>query len=139
MLCEKPLGITVKASRRIIQAARKAGRILATAENTRRSPSSRSFCWAIREAEMLGKIRAVHVHDTNFQPFDLENPSFKWRCAAHITGGGLLMDSGAHFADMSMRLCGELEESYCLLYTHGPALVKKNPGIGDAKVDIEDA
>src|SRR4051812_38722145 len=41
VLCEKPLSLTVRAPRKMIDAAEQSGTILATAENSRRDPPNR--------------------------------------------------------------------------------------------------
>ena len=51
---EKPIGITVKATRRLIDAAARAGRHLTTAENVRREPGPRTAHWLIHERQLLG-------------------------------------------------------------------------------------
>ena len=52
-LVEKPLGITVRACRRIIDAAAQSGAVLATAENYRRDPVNR-MVRAVIDAGLLG-------------------------------------------------------------------------------------
>ena len=138
VLLEKPLGITIKASRKIIDAAEKNSRVLATAENTRRSPNSRAARWAICEAKMIGKVHSVYAQNISYGPFDMTDPKFMWRGAKMLTGGGLIMDSGAHFADMIMHLFGEPEDIYCKMHTVHDMPIKGAPVIGDTKVDIED-
>ena len=53
VICEKPLGLTVRACRQMVAAAEASGSLLATAENYRRDgptgwrgPYSRLVCWA---------------------------------------------------------------------------------------------
>ena len=49
VIVEKPIGITIKATRAIIEAANANGRIAATAENIRRAPSRRTAWWLMNE------------------------------------------------------------------------------------------
>jgi len=139
VLLEKPLGITVKASKRTIEAARKADRVLATAENVRRYPSSRAFQWALSRRKLIGEVLAAHVYCVHHGLFNLEDPAFKWRCLKLLTGGGMIMDSGAHFADMMLYLFGDVDEVYCSMTTNDTRIVKDAPVLGSAPVDVEDA
>lgn len=138
VLLEKPLGITVKASKKIIGAAKEAGRVLATAENTRRSIGSRACRWAICEAGMIGKPLAAHIQAIFNNQLDFEKPLFKWRGVKLLTGGGMIMDSGAHFADMQIHMFGDVDEVSCIMHTHDPAPIKDVPMFGDANADVED-
>ena len=138
-MIEKPMGITIKASRLIIEAARRNNRILATAENIRRGLSARACAWAIKERKVAGDIKEVHVADLSYGEFDYENPIMKWRGLKLLTGGGMIMDSGAHFADMQMVLFGEPEEISCHMWTNDNRTIPNAPVFGDAKPDVEDA
>ncbi len=139
VVVEKPLGLTLAAGRRMIAAARDAGKILATAENTRRWLPSRACAWAIRERKLIGDILGVNVQIVAPSAFDYDKPMFKWRGVKLLTGGGLLMDSGAHFADMQMVLFGEPEEIYCTLATRDQRVIADAPLVGSVPPDIEDA
>ncbi len=138
-MIEKPLGITIKASRLLIEAARRNKKILATAENTRRCLPSRACAWAIKERKLIGDIRTVHAAGVSFGPFDYEKPMFKWRGLKLLVGGGMIMDSGAHFADMQTLLFGEPEEVYCSMATNDQRIIPGAPIFGDVKPDVEDA
>ncbi len=139
VLLEKPLGVTIRASRKIIQCADEHGRVLATAENIRRSPGARACAWAIRERRLIGDIHAVHVQNISYKPFDIDKPQFKWRVLKNLVGGGMIMDSGAHFTDMLRVLFGDPGSVYCSMATHDDRMVHDAPLVGDAKVDVEDA
>ena len=138
-MIEKPLGITINASRLIIEAARRNNRILATAENVRRGLSARAWAWAIKEQKLAGDIKEVHIADLSYGEYDYENPIMKWRGLKLLTGGGMIMDGGAHFADMQMVLFGEPEEISCRIWTNDNRTIPNAPIFGDAKPDVEDA
>ncbi|MDF3056538.1 MAG: oxidoreductase domain protein [Rariglobus sp.] len=138
-MIEKPLGLTIKASRLIIDAARRNNRILATAENIRRGLSARACAWAIKERKLIGDIREVHVADLGFGKFDYDNPILKWRGLKLLTGGGMIMDSGAHFADMQMVLFGEPDEISCHMSTNDTRTISDAPIFGDVMPTVEDA
>lgn len=53
VLCEKPLALTVQRGRRMVEAAERTGRVLATAENNRRDPMNR-LTRACLDAGLIG-------------------------------------------------------------------------------------
>ncbi|MBP8955044.1 MAG: Gfo/Idh/MocA family oxidoreductase, partial [Armatimonadetes bacterium] len=54
VMVEKPCGITIKASDRIIEAAQKKNCIVAVAEQVRRGLKARCMDWAVNEQKMIG-------------------------------------------------------------------------------------
>jgi UDP-N-acetyl-2-amino-2-deoxyglucuronate dehydrogenase len=138
VLLEKPLGITVKASRRIIEAAQANGSVLATAENVRRYLPARACAWAINEWGLIGDVRLVDVQMIMHRPFDYTKAAAKWRGIKRLTGGGMIMDSGAHFADMVQVLFGEVDEVTCTMASYDDRLIEDAPVVGDAQADVED-
>jgi UDP-N-acetyl-2-amino-2-deoxyglucuronate dehydrogenase len=137
-MIEKPLGITIRASQRIIQAARDNDRVLATGENVRRDLTARSCNWAINERRLIGDVRLVSIQAINHRPFDFTHPAAKWRGIKLLTGGGMIMDSGAHFADMIQVLLGEPDEVYCSMASYDGRTIEDAPVVGSAPADVED-
>ncbi|MGQ9514338.1 MAG: Gfo/Idh/MocA family protein [Thermoproteota archaeon] len=111
VLIEKPFGITIRASKAIIAAAKKNGKIAATAENIRRGVSQRTAHWIINESKLLGKPRLFYA-----QQIEWEDPSivrdWHWRVDKWLGGGGMVMDSGAHFCDTLRYLYGDPDTIY---------------------------
>lgn len=134
---EKPLGITVRASRAIIAAAQQANRVLATAENTRRHVGSRAAVWAVRQG-LIGEPVAGMVTVVRDEPVEVNDPKWAWRNVKLINGGGPLIDGGAHFADMMRQLWGEPTEIDCQMRTLAPRTEATVPVIGKTVVDVED-
>ena len=95
VIVEKPIGITIKATRAIIEAANANGRIAATAENIRRMPSRRAAWWLMNEKKMLGDITMFFSQHASYQIADPQSP-WHWRLDLMLGGGGMVMDSGAH-------------------------------------------
>jgi predicted dehydrogenase len=137
-MVEKPIGITIRASKAIIAAADNNDRVLATGEQVRRGLTSRACNWAINEQGLIGDVRMVVVQAINHQPFDFTRPAAKWRGLKLLTGGGMIMDSGAHFADMIQVLFGEVDEVWCDMASYDSRLIKDAPLLGDAPADVED-
>ena len=136
-MVEKPIGITVAASYTILAAARESGKTLATAEQIRRVPSARAFRWAICEAGLIGDVRYADIAWINSRGLDLADPRFKWRAIKLLTGGGMIMDTGVHFADMVIHLFGEPEEVFCTMRTHQGEELTGVPVLGAARADVE--
>lgn len=93
-LVEKPLGITVRACRKIIDAAAHSGAVLATAENYRRDPVNR-LARAVIDAGLLG------------DPFLMMQTSLGGNDAMAATPwrhrkekGAIGLDMGVHYADI---------------------------------------
>jgi len=103
---EKPMAITVKACRLMVEAARKSGRVLAVAENYRRDPLNRIVQAAIAE-EVIGKPSMVF--ETSVGGGDNLFMTV-WRHMRHE--GGLLLDVGVHITDILRYFLGDVEEVY---------------------------
>ena len=135
---EKPAGITVQATKQMIAAANAANRILSTAENVRRDLAPRAWTWAIRDRKLIGRVHLVVVQSLAYGLRDFEASLFKWRAVKDLAGGGMIMDSGAHFADMIQVLFGEPSEARCWMNTFDRRLVCNAPVVGDHVADVED-
>jgi len=134
---EKPLGITIRASRKIIAAARRAGRLLATAENVRRTLEARACTWAIREAKLIGEVIAGETTLIKLKKLDVDEPRKQWRVVKLLTGGGMIIDNGVHFADMMLLLFGDVNEVWCTMRTLDECEFENAPILGRARVDVE--
>jgi predicted dehydrogenase len=138
VMLEKPLGITIKASKRIIAAAEKSGSVLATGENVRRGLTSRAGNWALNVQKLIGDVRLVNIQMITNKPFDFTRPATKWRGIKRLTGGGMIMDSGAHFGDMVQVLFGTVDEVFCTMSSYDQRLIEDAPIVGAAHADVED-
>lgn len=138
VMIEKPVGITIRATKALIAAAEAADRILATGEQVRRCLPARAAAWAIREQGLIGDVRMVTVQALNYRPFDYSRYATKWRGLKLLTGGGMIMDSGAHFGDMIQVLFGEPDRVWCDMATYDQRIIEDAPLIGSAPADVED-
>ncbi len=111
VMIEKPLGITVKASKTIIAAGKKNKKIVATAENIRRGISQRTSHWIINELKLLGTPRLLFSQQAGWFDPSTER-RWHWRVDKWMGGGGMVMDSGAHFCDTIRFLYGDPETVY---------------------------
>ena len=106
VLVEKPMGITVRACRRMVEAAHRNGRKLSVAENYRRDPSSR-LVRHLLDRDAIGKPYMALLHHLGAGRDIFITP---WR---HLKNrGGPLLDMGVHFVDMIRYQLGDIEEVY---------------------------
>ena len=111
VMIEKPIGVTIKASKLIIDAGKRNGKIVATAENIRRGLSQRTSYWLINEVKTLGTPRLFYAQHAGWQDPNVER-RWHWRVDRWMSGGGMVMDSGAHFCDTIRYLYGDPETVY---------------------------
>jgi predicted dehydrogenase len=105
VLCEKPLARSIDECRAMVDAARGAGRVLATGFNYRFYPS---FARA-REILDSGRIgRLSHVRA--YAGYSATGQNQAWVRDADIVGGGALHDIGIHMIDMVRHFLGEVED-----------------------------
>jgi len=121
VMVEKPIGITVRASRTIANAAKRTGRFAATAENIRRSLGQRTIRWALNDKKIIGDVRSFFSQGACYSPFPADRPLFQWRIQKLLSGGLMVMDSGAHFVDSMRYFFGDLERAYAEASLFEPA------------------
>ncbi len=111
VMVEKPVGVTVKASHAIIAAAKANNRIAATAENIRRMPSRRTAEWLMNDKQMLGEMRMFSAQHASYRA-PAPQSAWHWRLDLALGGGGMVMDSGAHYCDTLRYLFGDPSTIY---------------------------
>ena len=136
VMVEKPVGITIKASKRLISRAKETKLILATAENIRRQPGPRTARWAIQDKRLIGVPLQFFVQLSRYQAPNQDSP-WHWRASLALGGGGLVIDSGAHFCDTMRYLFGEVESVYGRTFRHVARTLKKDGA--DASDEREDS
>jgi len=103
VICEKPLGLTVRACRLMVDAAARSGAVLATAENYRRDSPNR-LARAVLDRGLLGEIHLMTEMHVGGDDGVIVSP---WR---HLReSGSISLDMGVHFADVFLYLLGELD------------------------------
>lgn len=116
---EKPLAITLRAGRRIMDAAERAGRILMVAENYRRSPTERAIRWAVASGR-IGRLRQLYWVDVGERLW-----YWGWRDHKDLAGAGWTLDGGVHFADLFRYHIGEVETVYAVSRAYNPTRYRK--------------
>ena len=106
VLCEKPLALTVRSCRALIDAAERGGAVLATAENYRRDPPNRLARAAI-EAGLVGHVHLMQQMHVGGDDRIIITP---WR---HMKDkGSIALDMGCHLTDILQFHLGEIESVY---------------------------
>jgi predicted dehydrogenase len=96
VLVEKPMALTAAECREMIDAARKAERLLAVGLMRRFSPLAR-WVKALVISGRLGAIRSFEASEGSIYGYKCATDSFFRR---ELAGGGVLMDTGAHVLDL---------------------------------------
>ena len=129
ILCEKPIGITVKATQKIIDTARHCNKIAANAEQCRRSVGQRTIHWGFNGGP-LGEPRLWYAIRSGWQ--DPANyPDWHWRVDRKLGGCGMVMDSGAHWVDTMRYWFGEVDSVYARVEQMEQRPHKKGDGLVD--------
>jgi predicted dehydrogenase len=108
VLCEKPLSNSVEACRRMLEAAQKSGKALATGFNHRYFPAIRFLKQTLADG-CIGKldhIRAFAGHE------GLSQFRAPWEYNKAVIGGGALMDVGIHVIDLTAYILGDVREVF---------------------------
>ena len=104
---EKPMGITVRACRRMIEAGRASGRVLSVSENYRRDPMNR-LTNALLRGGVIGEPRlAINVATSGGRGV---RQVVAWR---HMKErGGLILEYGVHTSDLTLYLMGGVQRVF---------------------------
>ncbi|MCW3038581.1 MAG: gfo [Solirubrobacterales bacterium] len=100
VFCQKPLGRDEAETRRVLDAARDADRLLAVDLSYRRTQ-------ALRAAQALiasGELGALYAADLVFH--NAYGPDKPWFTQRELAGGGCLVDLGTHLIDLALWLTG---------------------------------
>lgn len=107
-IVEKPMAPSVEACRRMIAAARSAGRVLTIGFNQRYFPAIREIRASIVSGR-LGEISHVRGYAGHTGLSEFKAP---WMYAKDVMGGGALLDNGIHMIDLVHHLMGPVQDVY---------------------------
>jgi len=99
--CEKPLEISVDRCQRMIDACKKAGKMLGVGYRLQFEPNTLE-CIRLAREKVLGDVKVI---DANFG-FAIGDPT-QWRLKRALAGGGSLMDVGIYCVQTGRMLAGE--------------------------------
>ena len=100
VFCQKPLGRNACETRKIVEAAQKADRLLGVDLSYRAIPAMRSVSQLVESGE-LGKVFAVDAKFHNGY-----GPDKAWFRDFSLSGGGCVLDLGSHLLDLALRPLG---------------------------------
>lgn len=106
VLCEKPMAITTADCDRMIEVAHRAGRVLAVG-HFRRFFSSCKVIKDVLDAGVLGAVRSFRFLEGETYSWPAQSASFFRRSES---GGGVLIDAGAHTMDLFLWWLGDVKE-----------------------------
>jgi predicted dehydrogenase len=110
VLCEKPLGMTVKEAEKMIKACKDAGVILGTAFMMRFHTQHREALKMIQKGK-LGKLTYGRAQLSCWYP----PIKGAWRQDPVTGGGGSLMDMGGHCIDLMEMFFGKIKKVSCII------------------------
>jgi predicted dehydrogenase len=109
VLCEKPLGMTVKEAKKMIKACEDAGVVLGTGFMMRFLAQHQALLKMIQDGK-LGRLTYGRAQLSCWYP-----PMGAWRQDPALGGGGSLMDMGGHCIDLLEMLFGRLSKVSCFI------------------------
>jgi len=117
VLVEKPIAVTVKAARKMVEAAEKAGKVLGVAENAHYFSDIRMAKWVIDQG-YIGDVQMVVAGGIGgyWSPKKIVAET-AWRHKKILAGGGATVDMGVHLFHILRYLCGEVDEVSSLVKT----------------------
>ncbi|MFC7553390.1 Gfo/Idh/MocA family protein [Pseudoroseomonas wenyumeiae] len=96
VFCQKPLGRTADEARAVVDAARRADRLLAVDLSYRFTSGMRR----IREVVQSGELGRIYAVDLVFH--NAYGPDKPWFYDPALSGGGCVMDLGVHLVDLAL-------------------------------------
>ncbi len=108
VLCEKPLANSVDACRRIVEAAKRTGKVLTTGFNHRYFPAIQ-FVKQTLDSGRIGELDHIRAFAGHTGLSEFKSP---WMYDKDVMGGGALMDVGIHIIDLTRYLLGDVEEVF---------------------------
>ncbi len=105
-MCEKPLALTVRGCTQVIEAAKRAGKVLSVAENFRRDPINR-LVRALLDDGAIGERQFIMETDIGGRDTMAITP---WR--HNKLAGTITVDAGVHNADILQYYFGDAASAY---------------------------
>lgn len=130
---EKPLAITMRAGRAILDAVARTGRLLQVAEQYRRTPEQRAIAHALRTGR-IGTPRMLFWIEARERLW-----YWGWREHRELAGGGWTLDGGVHHADLFRYHIGEVTTVSATMRSFYPTRYRDRERLVDpVTVDVED-
>src|SRR5438445_4086755 len=136
VFCQKPLGRNANETRSVVEAARKANRLLGIDLAYRFTTALQAIHSVISSGE-LGEIYAANLVFHNAY-----GPDKEWFYDRSLSGGGCVMDLGIHLIDAALWMLGfpALRSVNSRLYSQGRPLDRQSSAVEDyatAQIDLD--
>ena len=105
VFCQKPLARNAAETRRVIEAARRADRLLGVDMSYRHTAAMR----AVRELVRTGRLGDVYAAELVFH--NAYGPDKPWFYERSLSGGGCVMDLGIHLVDLALWVLADSDVS----------------------------
>jgi predicted dehydrogenase len=130
VFCQKPLARTAAENAAVVEAARKADRLLGCDLSYRHTEAMRR----IRNAVVEGELGQVYAADLVFH--NAYGPDKGWARNPELSGGGCAIDLGIHLVDLALWTLGfpEVERVTSRLYANGQPLAAGSSTVEDHAV-----
>ena len=110
VMVEKPFAITIRAGWKMLDAAKRSGKILASAEPARRGVVTRTMEWAMNEAHLIGDLRMFFAERALYTLRVVVGTP--WRHQRIYGGGGWVIDGEVHYMDVLRSFFGDVAKVY---------------------------
>jgi len=141
VLVEKPLAVTMKAGRKMVEAAEKAGLVLGVAEVVRYGFGTREAKWVVDQG-YIGDVQiAIQGGIGGYWSPDKIVAETPWRHRKLEAGAGMTLDMGVHIFNGLRYLCGEVEDVRSIVKTFEEIRVTRDKAgkiIDQVKCEVDD-
>ncbi len=138
LLTEKPLALTVRAARRMVDLASARGLTLGVVENVRQGTAVRAAAWAVRNG-LIGEVQLALMGSLGglWSP-DRVAADTPWRHQRLLGGGGGSIDIGVHQMHWMRYVVGEVASVSALAHTLEPVRYRRDAtGHNTEKIDAD--
>lgn len=118
VVVEKPFALTIRAGHKMLDTAKKSGKILASAEPARRSVVPRAMEWAMNKARLIGDLRMFFAQTIRYSLGVVVGTP--WRHQRIYGGGGWVIDGEVHYMDVLRYFFGDVEKVYAEIRNFEP-------------------
>lgn len=144
VMVEKPLAVSIRAGRAMVEAADSAGLTLGVMEMVRYAPALRQTRWAIERGEIgeVQMVASVSIGTEEWSP-DIIVADTPWRHHKVEAGAGPALDIGVHIAHRLRYLTGDVARVSAITRTFEPERVRRPaapPSVAaSTSADVDDA
>lgn len=120
VMIEKPLAITMRAAKQLMDVARECGVTLKLMENYRHFLLERTAAWVVKSG-MIGTPRLMNMMDIGLRQW-----YWDWRDHKYKAGGAWTLDSGVHFCNVFQNVLGPIRRVQGAMASYDNIRYQKN-------------